>query len=89
MLWCAGVCSLVLFWRLLVRCSVGLVGCIHFLFCLARVAWARLGLVVGAVFGGVSGVCGARSWVVSVQSGWFCWRSVVFKFVRARLPRGC
>ena len=30
MLWCAGVCSLVLCWRLLVRCSVGLVGCIHF-----------------------------------------------------------
>ena len=67
MLWCAGVCSL--FLRLLVRCSVGLVGCIHFIIFLARVAWVRVGLVVGAVFSGVSGVCGARSWVVSVQSG--------------------
>ena len=89
-LWFAGVCSLVLFWRLLVRRSVGLVGRSRVWgSCLARVAWARAGLVVGAVFGVASLVSVVRG------RGW-CPRSLgclvgvrcVFEVVRARLPRG-
>ena len=51
MLWCAGVCSLVLFCRLLVRCSVGLVGGIRFL--LLFFGASRVGAGGGGGGGGV------------------------------------
>ena len=86
MLWCAGVCSLVLFWRLLVRCSVGLVGCILF-FGASRVGAGGFGGGGGvrwglwclwcAVVGGV--------WVVLLAFGGFqvCARPVAAWFLVA------
>ena len=86
-LWFVGVCSLVLFWCLLVRRSVGLVGRSRVWGSfLARVTWARVRLVVGAVFGVASlvSVVRGRGWCLGCLVGVRC----VFEVVRARLPRG-